>query len=162
MRILIVTSQFPIAGEPTRGRPILQTVRELSKLAAVRVVSPVATYPRWAEPRSYLFRAAANEGPVSDCDVEYVSYPALPLVSRPFNGLLGAAAIDPAVRRFAPDVVLAYWLYPDAWSAMRVARRLGMPFVAGARGSDIRVRDALSRYMTRHVVAAADRLLVVS
>ena len=162
MRILIVTSQFPIAGEPTRGRPILQTVRELSKVATVRVVSPVATYPRWAKPRSYLFRAAASESPVADCDVEYVTYPALPIVSRPFNGMLGATAIEPVVRRFAPDVLLAYWLYPDAWSAMRVARRLGVPLVAGARGSDIRVRDALSRYLTRHVVAAADRLLVVS
>ena len=46
MRILVVTSQFPIAGEPTRGRPILQTVRELAKLAEVRVLSPVARYPR--------------------------------------------------------------------------------------------------------------------
>jgi hypothetical protein len=48
MRLLIVTSQFPIAGEPNRGRPIHQTVRELSKLADVRVLSPVARYPRWA------------------------------------------------------------------------------------------------------------------
>ena len=46
MRLLIVTSQFPIAGEPNRGRPIHQTVRELSKLADVRVLSPVARYPR--------------------------------------------------------------------------------------------------------------------
>ena len=57
MRILVVTSQFPIAGEPNRGRPILQTVHELARLADVRVLSPVATYPRWATPRSYLFRA---------------------------------------------------------------------------------------------------------
>mgnify|MGYP006313339735 CR=1 FL=1 len=47
MRILIVTSQFPIAGEPNRGRPIHQTVRALSQLADVRVLSPVARYPRW-------------------------------------------------------------------------------------------------------------------
>ena len=51
MRILIVTSQFPIAGEPNRGRPIHQTVRALSTLADVRVLSPVARYPRWAQPR---------------------------------------------------------------------------------------------------------------
>ena len=42
MRILVVTSQFPIAGEPTRGRPILQTVRELAKLAEVPR-SPLST-----------------------------------------------------------------------------------------------------------------------
>ena len=162
MRILVVTSQFPIAGEPTRGRPILQTVSELAKLAEVRVVSPVATYPNWAKPRSYLFRAPDAAGAVPDCEVEYVSYPALPLISRPLNGVLCARAIAPAVRKFAPDVLLSYWLYPDAWGAMRAAQRNNLPLVAGARGSDIRVRDSISRFMTRQVVRAADRLLVVS
>ena len=162
MRILVVTSQFPLAGEPTRGRPILQTVRELSKLADVRVVSPVARYPRWAQPRSYLFRDPVAGDAVPGVDVEYVTYPALPAVTRPFNGWLCARAIDAAARRFAPDVILSYWLYPDAFGAWRVARRLGLPFVAGARGSDIRVRDAISRRLTAPVVRAADRLLVVS
>jgi glycosyltransferase involved in cell wall biosynthesis len=160
MRILVVTSQFPIAGEPTRGRPIHQTVRELAKLAEVKVVSPVAVYPRWAQPRSYLYRAP--EKLALDCDVDYVSYPALPAVSRPFNGWLCGRAIDADVARFEPDVVLSYWLYPDAFGAMCAARRHGIPLVAGARGSDIRVRDAISRALTRRVVRAADRLLVVS
>ena len=78
--VTVVTSQFPIAGEPTRGRPILQTVRELAKLATVRVLSPVATYPRWAQPKSYLFRAPEKESPVAGIDAEYVSYPALPAI----------------------------------------------------------------------------------
>jgi glycosyltransferase involved in cell wall biosynthesis len=160
MRILVVTSQFPIAGEPTRGRPIHQTVRELGKLADVRVASPVAVYPRWAQPRSYLYRPP--EKLALDCDVEYVSYPALPAVSRPFNGWLSGRAIDAEVVRFKPDVVLAYWLYPDAFGAMCAARRHRIPLIAGARGSDIRVRDAISRALTRRVVRAADRLLVVS
>jgi teichuronic acid biosynthesis glycosyltransferase TuaC len=162
MRILVVTSQFPLAGEPTRGRPIHQTVRELARLADVRVLSPVARYPRWAQPRSYLFRAPAADESISGCDVAYPTYPALPALSRPFNGWLCARAIHAGAAAFAPDVILSYWLYPDAWGAWRVARRLGLPLVAGARGSDIRVRDAISRRLTRPVVRAAERLLVVS
>jgi hypothetical protein len=135
MRILVVTSQFPIAGEPTRGRPIHQTVRELGKLADVRVASPVAVYPRWAQPRSYLYRPP--EKLALDCDVEYVSYPALPAVSRPFNGWLSGRAIDAEVVRFKPDVVLAYWLYPDAFGAMCAA-----PTFAYATRSVARSRDA--------------------
>ncbi|HEY1140705.1 MAG TPA: glycosyltransferase [Lysobacter sp.] len=161
MRILVVTSQFPIAGEPNRGRPILQTVRELARLADVHVISPVATYPRWARPRSYLFRAPLPQQ-VQDCDTEYVSYPALPMVSRPFNGHFCGMAITEAMARFAPDVVLSYWLYPDAFGAMRAASHLGIPWVAGARGSDLRVRDAVSRVLTGQVVRRARRLLVVS
>lgn len=162
MRLLIVTSQFPIAGEPHRGRPIYQTVRELSRLAQVRVLSPVATYPRWAQPRSYLYRASDEHHSVPGCDVEYVRYPALPAVSRPFNGRLCARAIAAPMRAFAPDLVLSYWLYPDAYGAMLAARRIGAPLVVGARGSDLRVRDAISRRLTRPVLHAARRLLVVS
>lgn len=162
MRLLIVTSQFPIAGEPNRGRPIYQTVRELSKLADVRVLSPVASYPRWAKPRSYLFRASDPAHTLPDCDVRYVEYPALPLLTRPFNGWLCARTLHAPLREFAPDVVLSYWLYPDAFGAMHAARRAGLPLVVGARGSDLRVRDAVSRRLTRPVLHAAQRILVVS
>lgn len=162
MRLLIVTSQFPIAGEPNRGRPVYQTIRELSRLATVRVVSPVATYPRWAQPRSYLFRASDDTQAVEGCDVQYVRYPALPAVTRPLNGWSCARALHAPLKAFAPDLVLSYWLYPDAYGAMQAARRAGLPLVAGARGSDLRVRDAVSRALTRPVVNAAQRLLVVS
>lgn len=162
MRLLIVTSQFPIAGEPNRGRPIHQTVRELSKLADVRVLSPVARYPRWARPRSYLFRASDPAHTLPDCDVRYVEYPALPLLTRPFNGWLCARTLHAPLREFAPDVVLSYWLYPDAFGAMHAARPAGLPLVVGARGSDLRVRDAVSRRLTRPVLHAAQRILVVS
>ena len=70
--------------------------------------------------------------------------------------------LDDVVAGFAPDLVLAYWLYPDAYGALLSARRAGLPLVAGARGSDIRVRDPVSRRLTRTVVGGADRLLVVS
>lgn len=162
MRLLIITSQFPIAGEPNRGRPILQTVRALSRLADVRVLSPIATYPRWARPRSYLFRAADPAHVVPGLDVQYVDYPALPAISRPFNGALCAHALHAPLHAFAPDVVLSYWLYPDAYGAMRAARHANVPLVAGARGSDLRVRDAISRRLTQPVVQSARRLLVVS
>lgn len=162
MRILIVTSQFPIAGEPNRGRPIHQTAQALSTLADVRVLSPVATYPRWARPRSYLFRAAEADHVVPGCDARYVDYPALPGISRPFNGWLCGRALHAPLRAFAPDVVLSYWLYPDAHGAMRAARAAGLPLVVGARGSDLRVRDAVSKRLTRPVLRAAQRILVVS
>ena len=133
MRILIVTSQFPIAGEPHRGRPVYQTVRELSRLADVKVLSPIATYPGWARPRSYLYRPAEQDAVAPGCDADYVTYPALPALSRPFNGHLCARALSRPVRAFAPDVVLAYWLYPDGYGALRAAREAGV-FRGTARG----------------------------
>ena len=162
MRILIATSQFPIAGEPNRGRPILQTIRELARLATVQVVSPTAVYPSWARPRSYLFRMPQAHDRIDGCDVQYAPYNALPVISRPFNGWRCGHVLDRPIQAFAPDLVLSYWLYPDAYGAMLAARRACVPLVAGARGSDIRVRDPVSRQLTRAVVGAARRLLVVS
>ena len=161
MRLLIVTSQFPIAGEPTRGRPIVQTVQQLARLATVKVISPIAVYPRWAQPTSYMVHApGAVDG--LDCDVDYVPYAALPGLTRPFNGWLCGRAMRASLASFKPDVVLAYWLYPDAYGAMLAARHAGLPLVAGARGSDIRVRDAISRRLTGKIVRRASRLLMVS
>lgn len=162
MRILIATSQFPIAGEPNRGRPILQTIRELARLATVQVVSPTAVYPAWARPRSYLFRRPQAHDCIDGCDVRYAPYNALPVISRPINGWRCGHVLDRPIEAFAPDLVLSYWLYPDAYGAMLAARRAGVPLVVGARGSDIRVRDPVSRRLTRAVVGAARRLLVVS
>ena len=162
MRILVVTSQFPLADDPFRGRPILPTLRALGTLAELHVLSPVARYPRWAQPRSYLAHRAPAATEVDGLTVEYVEYPVFPVLSRPINGLLCARAIRAAAQRYAPDVILSYWLYPDAWAALRVAARLNTPVVAGALGSDICVRDPLSRRLTRGVVRDAQRLLVVS
>lgn len=162
MRILIVTSQFPIAGEPNRGRPVYQTVTALSRMAQVRVLSPVASYPSWARPRSYLYRASDTAHPVEGCDVRYLDYPALPALSRPLNGWLCGRTLHAPLRDFAPEVVLAYWLYPDAYGAMLAARRARLPLVVGARGSDLRVRDRISRALTRSVLHSARRILVVS
>lgn len=161
MRLLIVTSQFPIHGEPTRGRPLVQTVQQLARQATVKVLSPVAVYPRWAQPSSYVAHAPGAVDGIG-CDAEYLPYAALPGLTRPFNGWLCGRAIHSSLARFKPDVVLAYWLYPDAYGALLAARRAGAPLVAGARGSDIRVRDFVSKRLTRRVVRNANRLLMVS
>lgn len=161
MRILVVTSQFPLAGDRNRGRPIVQTVRALSRLATVRVLNPVATYAGGLRPGSYTY-CPPEGADVDGCDVRTVAYPALPLLSRPLNGWLAARTLHVPLAAFAPDVVLAYWLYPDAFAAMLAARRARLPLVVGARGSDLRVRDAVSRQLTRPVLRGANQVLAVS
>lgn len=161
MRVLVVTSQFPLPGDLQRGLGVYQTIRHLARIATVSVVSPVATYPVRLRPRSYVYHPA-TEGPDAGIPVKYVTFPVLPVISRPLNGWLCARAIEGEIENARPDVVLSYWLYPDAYGALSVARRLKIPMIAGARGSDLRTRDPVSRRMARKVVRNADRLLVVS
>lgn len=52
-----------------------------------------------------------------------------------------ARSIEPALRKirekFAFDVVLSSWIYPDACATAELARRNNFPFVAIAQGSDV-------------------------
>jgi glycosyltransferase involved in cell wall biosynthesis len=161
MRVLVVTSQFPLPGDLQRGRAVYQTIQHLSRIASVSVLSPVASYPMRIRPRSYVYHAAPKDFDAG-VPVRYVTFPVLPIISRPFSGWLCARALEREIENAHPDVVLSYWLYPDAYGALTVARRLKIPMVAGARGSDLRARDPISRHMARRVVRDADRLLVVS
>ena len=161
MRVLVVTSQFPLPGDMQRGRPIYQTVLHMADLASVSVVSPVATYPWPLAPRSYDYHGTDGgiDAPVA---VNYVKFGVLPWISRPVNGWLCSRALATEIASARPDAVLSYWLYPDAYGALSVARRLGIPIVVGARGSDLKARDAISRFLAGSVARKADHLIVVS
>jgi glycosyltransferase involved in cell wall biosynthesis len=93
----------------------------------------------------------------------YFDYPALPLLSRPLNGWMAARALLPHVRRFAPDLIFSFFLYPDGYAALKIGKALAVPVVAVSIGSDInRIGDPLSAMHTRAVLREADFLVTVS
>jgi teichuronic acid biosynthesis glycosyltransferase TuaC len=154
MRIAVVTPLFPVAGQPYRGWPVYQTVEALSRLADVHVVCPSARYP--------LSRTAAP-GRTVDLPCTFFDYPAVPLLSRPWNGAVCARLLRPHLERLRPDLVLNYWLYPEGYAAVRAARALGVPVMVGSRGSDLRrIQDSFTRSRTARTVREADHVLTVS
>ena len=164
LRIAVVTPMLPVPHDQTRGRYIHETAMSLSKLAQVRVFFQSLRYPRLPgmKPRSYLHGEVNKDYSLAGVDVEAFDYPAIPVLSRGINGLVSSWVLAPRVRSFRPDLVLAYWVYPDGFAALRVARTLGVPCVVGALGSDIHVRDGLNTLLTRHTIMRADALLTVS
>lgn len=167
-RIALVTPILPVPHDRTRGRYIHETARALSRLATVRVFFPQVRYPQWPArlsamlPRSFIHGQVDGDYRLDGIDLESYTYPGLPGLSRATNGLVGARALVPRLRAFAPDLVLAYWVYPDGYAALRAARRLGVPCIVGARGSDIHVRSGINALMTRRTLAGADGVLTVS
>ncbi len=164
MRIAFVTSVFPVPWDHTRGRPVYETARALSMKADVHVFFCRATYPQktWLRPRGFIDGKLPEHYRLPDVTMSTLEYPALPVVSRPLNGYVSAHSLFPAIRNFAPDVVLAYWIYPEGYGALRASKWLGTPCVIGARGSDIRVRDRISSYFTRVALQNANHVLTVS
>lgn len=164
LRIAIVTPMLPVPHDPTRGRYIHETARSLSRIAHVRAFFMQPRYPRLPglAPRSFLRGSVGTDYHLSGVDVEAFEYPAIPGLSRISNGLVAGSGLTRRARAFMPDIMLGYWVYPDGYAALRAARRLGVPCIVGARGSDIHVRSGLNAIMTRRTIAAADALLTVS
>ncbi len=164
LRIALVTPMLPVPHDMTRGRYIHETARSLSRLAQVRVFFQTLRYPRvpGLAPRSYLYGDVSEDFSLPGIEVESFGYPAVPVLSRALNGVIAGRVLRPRVEAFRPDLVLAYWVYPDGYAALRVARQLGVPCVVGALGSDIHVRSGFNASMTRRTIAGADALLTVS
>jgi glycosyltransferase involved in cell wall biosynthesis len=164
MRIAIVTPILPVPFDVTRGRFIYEEAKSLSRMAEVKVFLQLARYPRLGGllPRSYIDGRVDPGQRWDGLDVEAYEYPALPVLTRSINGHLGAARLKPRLRRFAPDVVIAFWTYPEGFSGVRAAHALGKPCIVGVLGSDVLVRSGVTERMTRAALHEADGLIAVS
>ena len=163
-RIALVTPMLPVPHDQTRGRYIHETARALSKLATVKVFFQQSRYPKlpFVAPRSFLDGQVGSDYKIDGIDVETFTYPVFPVISRAINGHVSSALLTPRVKAFKPDIVLAYWVYPDGYAALRTAQKLKVPCVVGALGSDIHVRSGISDRMTRKTIDGVQALLTVS
>jgi glycosyltransferase involved in cell wall biosynthesis len=163
LKIAVVTRYFPSSAEPWQGRSAYQTLRVLARETDLRVFYPNASYPRLFKPRSRSYDRLDPSYSPADVRASYSDYPALPVLSRPFNGWMAARALLPHVRRFAPDLIFGCFLYPDSYAALKIGQALAVPVVAMSIGSDInRIGDPISAMHTRAVLREADFLVTVS
>ena len=163
MKIAVVTQYFPSSAEPWQGRSAYQTLRVLARETDLRVFYPNASYPSLLKPRSRSYGKLDPSYSPPDVKASYFDYPALPLLSRPFNGWLSARTLLPHVRRFAPDLIFSCFLYPEGYAALKLGKALALPVVAMSIGSDInRIGDPITYLHTRTVLREADFLVTVS
>jgi glycosyltransferase involved in cell wall biosynthesis len=163
LRIAVVTAHYPSSAEPTRGRPAYQTLRVLSRQCEVEVFYPHAAYPPLLRPRSRAYESLEHAYTLPGVAAHYYDYPVLPLVSRPFNGWVAGRALLPHVKRFHPDLVFSYCLYPDGYAGLTIAKALSVPFAAMGVGSDVHsIHDRFSLKHTKTLLHEADLLLAIS
>jgi teichuronic acid biosynthesis glycosyltransferase TuaC len=164
MRIAISTPVYPLPGDLTRGRYMYEIARCLSKLATVEIFFHTGRYPRtrWLRPRSFVATDVTSDLSTADVKVTSFTYPAVPFATRAINGLVSGGALLRRLRRFAPDVVLAYWIYPEGYGAWRCARQLGVPCIMGGLGTDVRLRGGLTAWLSGRALRGADQLIMCS
>lgn len=163
MKVAVVTQRFPTSQEKWAGHSGYQTLRVLAERTDLHVFYPEAVYPSLLMPpgrrRAPLDRAWQPEG----VPTTYIPYPVVPVISRPVNGYVIAHRLLPYVRRFQPDIILNYFIYPDGFAAVRIAQALGVPSVLTATGADIHsIPNNLLRRLTSTALRNADFVSVVS
>jgi len=163
LRIAVVTRYFPSSGEPTQGRSLYETLRIVARSAEVQVFYPNADYPGFLKPSSRSYDKLDRSFSPPEVSVSYFDYPAIPVLSRPFNGWIATRRLLPHVRAFAPDLIFGCFVYPEGYAALKIAKALGVPVVVMSIGSDLnRVGDPLSARHTRFVLQNADEIMTVS
>ena len=173
LRLLVFTSLFPHAGLPNQGVFVANRLRHLAETGGVdaTVLAPVPWFPS----RSPRFGAWARQAEAPRQEERHglrVLHPrflALPKVGMTVTPALLYAAAVPAARRMLAsgarfDLIDAHYLYPDGVAAVRLGRRLGLPVVLTARGSDVTQlpNHALPRRMIQGAMARADAMISVS
>ena len=163
MKVALITQYFPTSVQPWAGHSAYQTVRLLAQSCDLHVFYPEASYPARLTPPSGQ-RPPLDQGwNPPGVNVTYIPYPVLPVVSRPFNGIVIARSLLSQVRRFQPDIILSYVIYPDGYAATSIARALRVPVVLTAIGSDLnRISDPLCGVFTRSALRRASFVATVS
>ena len=163
LKIAVITSYFPNSAQPWQGRSAYQTLRVLSSIADVHIFFMNSNYPSWLKPPSRTYDHLNHSYSPPEVKVSYYDYPALPLLSRPFNGWMAARVLLPHVRSFAPDIIHSFFIYPEGFAAVQIGKALSVPVVVKGIGSDInRIGDYISAMLTRTVLRNADFLFTVS
>jgi glycosyltransferase involved in cell wall biosynthesis len=140
LQIAIATNFFPSNSQPYRGRPMYEQLRALAKLADVHVLCLDPAYPahKLLRPRTFLYRDVETSHKLPGLNVEYLQYPALPVITRFLNGYSCGRALVNRLDKLRPDVLIGFYVYPEGFGALNAARELNIPVVIGALGSDLR------------------------
>jgi len=162
MKILVLTSLFPNSLKRHEGAPVLKEIKELSKLASVKVVAPLYRFP---------FQKGCRVPAFENWEGIEVSHPrvfVLPFFSRWLNGLLYFAFTWRTVmgirRQFAFDAIYVRFVYPDGLAGILLGKLWKVPVALSVLGSDVRLlsQSRVKRGMVRWVLSRADRILCVS
>ena len=172
LRLLTFSTLFPNREQPSHGIFVETRLRQLvaSGEAESVVVAPVPWFPsgaalfgRWSR-YARVPRLEQRHG----LAVHHPRYPVIPRLGMSAAPYLLYHAVLPMLQRLASergfDAIDAHYVYPDGVAAVWLGRRLGLPVVITARGTDINFipRHALPRRLIQGAIAGSAALIAVS
>lgn len=171
LRVLTFTALYPNKVNPLQGIFIHQRVKHLARRPGnfLEVIAPVPYFPSWLPIRRWQqFSQIPREEVIDGMRIHHPRYPFLPEISMPAHGMLMYLASLPIAQRLHRekrfDCVDAHFVYPDGFAAVRLGRKLHLPVVVSARGTDINLYRSfrLIRPMLRWTLMHAAGVIAVS
>lgn len=177
LRLLTLSTLYPNAALPNHG---IFVETRLAHLVAhedveTRIVAPVPYFPPLPERVAAAFGRWGRYAGVPRTESRRglkILHPRYPVIPRVTSALTPravyhayAAGHDVLARQgFAADLIDAHYLYPDGVAAIWLARRLGLPAVLTARGSDVTEWPDFPgpARLIRAAIRDADALIAVS
>ena len=158
MHILFISNIFPLPTQPGRG------VFNQAMVAALRAAGHRVTVVVPVNLSELRGRSPWRDREIEP-GVHYLRYLLPPKFVRHRYHQIGWLQLKSRLIRLArtarPDVILAFWLHPDAAIAQRLGRELRLPVVPMAGGSDVHVitADPRRREAVSRVLRDADAVL---
>jgi teichuronic acid biosynthesis glycosyltransferase TuaC len=171
LKLAVFSTLFPNAANPAHGVFVEERLRKLvaSGQAQARVVAPVPWFPFRGERFGEYgrFARAPHSEQRHGLAVEHPRYVLLPRIGMNSVPWFLARAALPVLQRmrasgFEFDAIDAHYFYPDGVAAATLARRLGVPFVVTARGSDVTLLPRYERPRRLILEAAREAAAIVT
>jgi glycosyltransferase involved in cell wall biosynthesis len=172
MKVLTFSTLYPNSARPAHGIFVETRLRQLVASGEVQstVVAPVPWFPfRHSAFGAYAAQARAPRSETRNgIEVLHPRYPVLPKIGTTLAPFLLYRAVLPLVERLHRqrgfDLIDAHYFYPDGVAAAMLARRLRLPVVITARGTDVNVigKYRLPRRMIRWAAREAAAVTAVS
>lgn len=168
--ILTFTNLFPSGAMPLHGTFVRERMQRVVARGGFgwQVVAPVPRAPWFLRSGTYRNWSRVPASEIDHgCAVHHPRYRHWPGLSGRRQADAMADAALPVVRSVCAGgrwVIDAHYLWPDGVAAASIARRLGLPLVLTARGSDVNVAaaDPAIRSRIREATAVAAQLVAVS
>ena len=173
MRVLVLSHMFPTLSKPELGIFVFEQVRALRSLGVETVVlAPMPWVPSLLEfgRRGRKYTAIPPKATVNGIAVDYprcLSFPGGRL--RGIYGFFSYFGCYRLARRLAReskiDLIHAHCVLPDGFAAVLLGRKMNLPVVCTAYGSEIRLyprRSRLTRWATKWALRRIGCVIAVS
>lgn len=142
MKVLTFTTLFPNNVQPLAATFVRERMMRAKRHFELQVVAPVPwSPPLIANPRWSQFRGVELVEAIDGVPVYHPRYVITPKIGMClYGGMLFASCnrfVRALRRSYRFELIDAHYLYPDGLAAVLLGRRLGVPVVLSARGSDV-------------------------